>query len=75
VDDQRGSRIAPQIGHPATISVSVDPQMVLAEQVVDDDLARRAVAADRREHRAAWRTQESANRLDQIAAISHAKQG
>jgi hypothetical protein len=54
-----------------TISVSVDTQMVLAEEIVNDDLARAAVAADRREHGAAWRAQESAHGLYQVAPLSH----
>jgi hypothetical protein len=36
-----------------------DAEVVFAEQILNDDLARCAVAANRREHRAAWRAQES----------------
>src|ERR1700719_4150595 len=46
--------------------------MVLAEHVVDHDVAWRTVGAYRREHRATWCTEEGTHRLDQGTAVSHA---
>jgi hypothetical protein len=51
-------RVAPQVGHPTTISMAVDQQAGLAEQAVNDDLAQSAIDADCREHRATRRTEK-----------------
>jgi hypothetical protein len=55
--------------------VSIDPQMIVTEQVMDDDLTRPAVGRDRREHRTPWSTQKRAHRFDQLSAVSHALGG
>jgi hypothetical protein len=48
VDDQSDSRVAADVGHPAAIAVAVKSNVVVAEHVVDDNLAGRAVRPERR---------------------------
>lgn len=71
VDDQSDPRIPADIGHPAAIPVSIESDVVLAKHVVDNDLAWRAVAAERRQHRTPWRGKELAHRLDKTPAVGH----
>ena len=72
VDDERHAWIPTQVGHPVAIAVTVDPEVVGAEQVVDDDLPWGAVAADRRQHRAPRLLEEASDRLDEVMAARHA---
>lgn len=71
VDDQSEPRIAADIGDPAAVSVSVKSDVVLAQHVVDDDLAGRAVGPERRQHRTPGRGKEATHRLDQTPAVGH----
>lgn len=75
VDDHGDPRIAADVGHPAAISVSVEGDVVLAKRVVDDDLAGRAVGAERRQHRTPRRGKEVAHWLNETPAVGHDLKG
>jgi hypothetical protein len=47
VNDQRDARVAAHVGHPASVSMSVEPNVVFAERVVNDSLARCPVRTER----------------------------
>ncbi len=71
VNYQSDSRIAADVAHPAAIPVSVESEVVFAEQVMDDDLPGRAVRSQRGQHRTSRRGKELAHWIDQTLAVAH----
>ena len=71
VHDQRDPRVATDVGHPATIPVSVESQVVLTKHVVDDDLAGRAIRPECGQHRTSRGGEERARRVDEKRAVAH----
>ena len=71
VNDQSDSWIAADVGHPTAIPVSVESEVVVAEQVMDDDLPGRAVRSQRGQHRTSRRGKELAHWIDQTLAVAH----
>jgi hypothetical protein len=71
VNDQSDPRVAADVGHPTTVPVSVESEVILPKHVVDHDLAGRAIRPEAGQHRTPRRGEEWAHLVEQTPAVVH----